>query len=185
MWLLYTVSYVTWDEWDTIDDDSLVEASDADGPNMDEFYQRVVSSDNEDFVDSDDGSVADLDRDISDEEDYCDSDYGSIQWTEQPADHKCRAGCRPAGDRIPEETDRHGDSWWDIPRKRALSTSDGTDSMTFGSNTPESHADRPPDVVYSERLITEKRQGEGGTEKPCSSHIQLEMAVSQLQRDED
>ena len=33
---------------------------------MDEFYQRVVSSDEEDFVDSDDGSVADLDRDMSD-----------------------------------------------------------------------------------------------------------------------
>ena len=92
-------------------------------------------------------------------------------------------GDRPAGDRIPEETDRHGDSRWDIPRKRALFTSDGTDSTTFGSNTLESHADRPPDVKYSERLITDKRQSEGGTERPCSSHIQLEMAVSQLQRD--
>ena len=38
-------------------------------------------------------------------------------------------------------------------------------------------------MEYSERLITDKRQGEGGTEKPCSSHIQLEMVVSQLQRD--
>ena len=55
--------------------------------------------------------------------------------------------------------------------------------FTFSSNTPESHADRPPEVQYSERLITDKRQGEGGTERPCSSHIQLEMAVSQLQRD--
>ena len=62
-------------------------------------------------------------------------------------------------------------------------TSDGTDSTTFGSNTPESHADRPPEVEYSERLITDKRQGEGGTEIPCSSRIQLEMVVSQLQRD--
>ena len=105
------------------------------------------------------------------------------QRTEQPAGHKCRVGGQPAGDRIPEETDRHGDSRWDIPRKRALFTSDGTDSTTFGSNTPESHADRPLEVEYSERLITDKRQGEGGTEKPCSSHIQLEMAVSQLQRD--
>ena len=41
---------------------------------MDEFYQRVVSSDDEDFVDSDDGFVTDLDRDMSDEEDCCDSD---------------------------------------------------------------------------------------------------------------
>ena len=75
------------------------------------------------------------------------------------------------------------DSRWDIPRKRALFTSDGTDSTTFGSNTPESHAHRAPDVEYSERLITDKRQGEGGTKRPYSSHIQLEMAVSQLQRD--
>ena len=65
----------------------------------------------------------------------------------------------------------------------ALFTPGGTDSTTFGSNTPESHADRPPEVEYSERLITDKRQGAGGTERPCSSHIQLEMAVSQLQRD--
>ena len=100
------------------------------------------------------------------------------QRMEQPASHECRVGDRPAGDQIPEETDRHGDSRWDIPRKRALFTSDGTDSMTFGSNTPESHVDRPPEVEYSD-----KRQGAGGTERPCSSHIQLEMAVSQLQRD--
>ena len=69
------------------------------------------------------------------------------------------------------------------PTERALFMSDGTDSTSFGSNTPESHADRPPDVEYSERLIIDKQQDEGGTEKPCSSHIQLEMAVSQLQRD--
>ena len=68
-------------------------------------------------------------------------------------------------------------------RKWALFMSDGTDSTTFGSNTPESHADRPPELEYSERLITDKRQGEGGTERSCFSHIQLEMAVSQLQRD--
>ena len=41
-------------------------------------------------------------------------------------------------------------------------TSKGTDSMTYGSNTPESHADWPPDVEYSEGLMTEKRQYEGG-----------------------
>ena len=34
-----TVSYVRGDEWDTFNDDSLEEAADADGPNMDEFYQ--------------------------------------------------------------------------------------------------------------------------------------------------
>ena len=66
------------DWWDTIVDDSLTEAADADGPNMDDFYQRVVSSDDEDLVDSDDGSVTDLDRDMSEEEDCVDSDDGSV-----------------------------------------------------------------------------------------------------------
>ena len=42
-----TMSCVTRDEWDTIDDDSLTEAFVADGQNMDEFYRRVVSSDEE------------------------------------------------------------------------------------------------------------------------------------------
>ena len=90
------------------------------------------------------------------------------QRTEQPASHEWGAGHRPAGDRIPEETDRHGDSRWDIPRKRVLFTSDGTDSTTYGSNTPESHTDRPPDVEYSEGLMTEKRQYERGAERLCS-----------------
>ena len=66
------------DEWDMFDDDSLTEAVAADGPNMDEFYQRVVSSDDEDFVDSDDGSVTDFDRDMSEEVAFVDSDDGSI-----------------------------------------------------------------------------------------------------------
>ena len=55
--------------------------------------------------------------------------------------------------------------------------------MTIGSNTPESHADRPPEVKFSEGLITDKRQSASGAERPCSSHIQLEMAVNQLHRD--
>ena len=100
-------------------------------------------------------------------------------------DRKARAGGRPAGDRIPEEMDGHGDSLWDFPRKRALFTSDGPDSMTFDSGTPESHAERPPDIEYSEKLVTEKRQYEGGTERLCSPHIKLEIAVMQLQKDLD
>ena len=48
-----TMSCVTQDEWDTIDDDSLTEAFVADCQNMDE----------EDFGDSDDESIADLERD--------------------------------------------------------------------------------------------------------------------------
>ena len=77
------------------------------------------------------------------------------------------------------------ESRWDIPRKRALSTSDGPDSTTSGSDTPESHADGPPEVEYSKRLMTEKRQDEGGTERLCSPHMELEMAVIQLQKDFD
>ena len=60
---------------------------------------------------------------------------------------------------------------------------DGPDSTTSGSNIPEGHADRPPEVEYSERLTSAKRQDEGGTEGLCSPHMELEMAVSQLQRD--
>ena len=81
---------------------------------------------------------------------------------------------------MPEETGRHRDARWDIPRRRALFTSDGPDSTTSGSDIPEGHADRPE---YSERLALAKRQDEGGTEGLCSPHMELEMAVSQLQRD--
>ena len=87
--------------------------------------------------------------------------------------------------RIPEETVAHKDSRWDIPRKRALFTSDGPDSTTSGSDILESHADRPPEVEYSERLISGKQQDEGGTERLCSPNMELDMAVIQLQRDVD
>ena len=77
-----TVSYVTRDKWDTIDDDSLAEAADVDGPNMDEFYQQVVSSDEEDCCDSDDREMSEevdfIDSDKSDKEDCCDSDVWSV-----------------------------------------------------------------------------------------------------------
>ena len=73
-----TMSCVIRDEWDALDDDSLTEAFAAHGQNMDEFYRRVASSDEEDFGDLDDGSLADLERDTSDEEDFGDSDDGSV-----------------------------------------------------------------------------------------------------------
>ena len=107
------------------------------------------------------------------------------QRTEQPAGRKRRAGGRPAVDRIPAKTVAHRDSRWDIPRKRALFTSDGPDSTTSDSDIPESHADRPSEVECSEILISGKRQGEGGTERLCSPNMELEMAVIQLQRDEE
>ena len=117
-------------------------------------------------------------------DDWVDPD-SFTQRTEQPAGRKRRAGDRPAVDRIPEEMVAYRNSRWDIPRKCALFTSDGPDSTTSGSDIPESHADRPPEVEYSERLMTGKRQDEGGTERLCSPNMELEMAVIQLQRDVD
>ena len=112
-------------------------------------------------------------------------DYRS-RWTHEdcvdPAGRKRRVGGRPSGDQIPEETAIHRNSQWDIPRTRALFTSDGPDSTTSGSDTLESHADRPQGVEYSERLMTEQRQDEGETERLCSPHMKLEMAVIQLQK---
>ena len=73
------------------------------------------------------------------DDDWVDSDL-CIQKMEQPAGRKRRAGGRSAVNQIPEETVVHKDSRWDIPRKRALFTSDGPDSTTSGSDIPESHA---------------------------------------------
>ena len=117
-------------------------------------------------------------------DDWVDPD-SFTQQTEQPAGRKRRAGGRSAVDRIPEEMVTHRDSRWDIPRKRALFTSDRPDSTTSGSDIPESHADGPKKVEYSERLMTGKRQDEGGPERLCSPNMELEMAVIQFQRDFD
>ena len=116
---------------------------------------------------------------------YTDDDWTFTQRTEQPVGRKRRAGGRPAINRIPEETGVHRDSRWDSPRKRALFTSDGPDSTMSGSDIPEGHADRPPEIEYSERLTSAKWQDEGGTERLCSPNMELEMAVIPLQRDVD
>ena len=65
-----TVSCVTKDEWDMSDNDSLTATADYDDPYMDDFYQRVVSSDDENYFDSDDGSIMDFDGSMSAGE-YC------------------------------------------------------------------------------------------------------------------
>ena len=65
-----TVLYATKDEWDTSDNDSLTATADEIDPDMDNFYQRVVSSDDENYFDSDDGSVTDFDGSMSEGE-YC------------------------------------------------------------------------------------------------------------------
>ena len=52
--------------------------ADEDAPNMDDFYQRVVSSDDENYFNSDDGSITDFDGSMSEGE-YCVvSDDGSV-----------------------------------------------------------------------------------------------------------
>ena len=43
----------------------------------------------------------------------------------------------------------------------------------------------PPEVEYSERLISRRPQDKGGTEGLCSPNMQLEMAVVRLQKDVD
>ena len=73
--LCQTLSCDTRDEWDTMDVDSLTEAFTEDVQDTDDFYQRIVSSDEEDFGDPDDGSVADLEMDTW--TDACSSAFGT------------------------------------------------------------------------------------------------------------
>ena len=42
---------------------------------------------------------------------------------------------------------------------------DGPDSTTSGSNIPEGHSDRPPEVEYSDILISGRPQVNSGTEE--------------------
>ena len=49
-----------------------------DGPYMDDYYHRVVSSDEEEFVVSNVGSITDFNWDMSEEEILVDSDEGSV-----------------------------------------------------------------------------------------------------------
>ena len=72
------VSCVTRNGWDAFNDDSWTEATDVDGPNTDDFYQWAVSSDEEDFVISDVGSIADFNWNMSEEEELMNSDDGSV-----------------------------------------------------------------------------------------------------------
>ena len=73
-----TVLCATQDEWDTSDNDSFTAVADADDPNMDDFYQRVVLSDDGDFFYPDEGSVTDLDSDMSEGEYWIVLDDGSV-----------------------------------------------------------------------------------------------------------
>ena len=87
--------------------------------------------------------------------------------------------------RIPDGTVLRRDNQWDIQRKRALSISNGPDSTTSGSDIPEGHYDRPPEVEYSDILISGRPQDESGIEGLCSPSRQLEIAVVRLQKDID
>ena len=118
------------------DDDSLMEAVAEDGPNMDEFYQRVVSSDDEDFVDSDDGSVTDIDRDMSEEEDFVDSDDGSV--TDLDRDMSDEEDCCDSD--VGSVADLEWDTWADVC------------TFAVGAFTPEA-ADIRPAVVFRNSLF--------------------------------
>ena len=83
------------------------------------------------------------------------------------------------------KTGVHRDNRWDIPRKRALFTSDGPDSTTSGSDIPEGYADKPPEEEYSEGLISRRPQDDGGTERLYSPSTDLEKVVIQLQKEVD
>ena len=65
-----TVSYATKDEWNTSNNDSLTMTADENDPDMNDFYQQVVSSDDENYLDSDNGSITDFDSSMS-EGAYC------------------------------------------------------------------------------------------------------------------
>ena len=86
---------------------------------------------------------------------------------------------------IPDETVLCRDNQWDIPRKRALFISDGPDSTTSGSDIPEGHSDRSPEVEYSDILISGRPQDDSGMEELCSPSRELEIAVVRLQKDID
>ena len=71
------VSFATKDEWNTSDNDSLTMTEDENDPDMNDFYQRAVSSADDDYLDSDNGSITDHDGSMS-EGAYCVvSDKGS------------------------------------------------------------------------------------------------------------
>ena len=68
------VSCVTRNGWDAFNDASWTETADVDGPRINDSYQWTVSSDEEDFVISDVGSIADVSWDMSEEEELINSD---------------------------------------------------------------------------------------------------------------
>ena len=63
---------------------------------------------------------------------------------------KRRGEGRSAMKRIPDGAVLRKDNQKGIPRKRALSISDGPDSTTSGSGIREGHYDRPPEEEYSD-----------------------------------
>ena len=103
-----TVSYTTKDEWDTSDNDSLTATADEDDPNMDDFYQRVVSSDDENYFDSDDGSATDFDSSMSEGEYYVVLDDGSM--ADLDGDVSQEVDCGDSDDRDMLEYEDYGDS---------------------------------------------------------------------------
>ena len=114
---------------------------------------------------------------------------GSIR-THSLRTRNSRRVATPSGKSVSREADTRRDGSPQrqsvgYPTEACLSTSDGPDSTTSGSDIPEGHSDRPPEVEYSDKLISGRPQAEGGSEGLCSPSRQLEIAVIRLQKDID
>ena len=72
---------------------------------------------------------------------------------------------RQMDDRILGITGIGRSSQWDFPRRRALFTSDGTYSGSYGNETSEGHVDRPPEGRNGTDRGMKERQVEDGVEE--------------------
>ena len=55
-----TISYATKDQWDTSVNDSLTATADENDPDINDFYQRLVSSEDDNYFDSDNRELPEL-----------------------------------------------------------------------------------------------------------------------------
>ena len=78
-----------------------------------------------------------------------------------------------------------GSSQWDFPRRRALFTSDGIYSGSYGNDTSQGHVDRPPEGQNGTDRGTKERQFEDCVEDLGFPRKTLERAVTQLQKELD
>ena len=109
-------------------------------------------------------------------------DWHSQRWT---TDRDRGTKGRQMDDRIPGITGISRNNQWEFPRRRALFTSDGTYSGSYGNDTSEGHVDRPPEGQNGTDRGTKERQVEDGVEELGFPRKTLERAVTQLQKELD